>query len=425
MQIELAYGKTGLAIEVPDANLVKVLTMSNPIPIADTYIEITKSLLRPIGIDRTLFDMAKSCSSACILICDITRPVPNRILLPPILKTLHAAGLKYDDILILIATGSHRPNLDDELTELIGEEIKSKYRIENHYSNDLTSHVNLGKTSMGGDIWIDKRFVEADLKIATGFIEPNLMAGFSGGRKSVVPGIASIETMKHMLGAAILSHPNAREGVLDGNPFHHQALEIAKIAQVDFIVNVALNEKKEICGIFSGDLEQAHLAGVEFVRSSVRDSVPEPVDIVITTSAGYPLDATFYQAIKGITAALPVVKPGGAIIIAAECSQGIGSPDFTRLVMETENLDEFLHKILHKNYFVIDQWQLQEYAKAAKKAKIILVSHGLSNEQKDAIHVPWAESVEAALTDELMRLGDQAKVAVIPRGPYLLAEIAH
>ncbi|HPG40971.1 MAG TPA: nickel-dependent lactate racemase [bacterium] len=425
MQIELAYGKTGLAVEVPDANLAQVLTMSNPIPITDTYIEITKSLLRPIGIDRTLFDMAKNRSSACILICDITRPVPNRIILPPILKTLHAAGLKYEDILILIATGIHRPNLDDELTELVGEEIKSKYRIENHYSGDLDSHKYLGKTTRGADIWLDKRFVEADLKIATGFIEPHLMAGFSGGRKLIVPGIAGIETMKHMHGAEMLAHPNAREGIIEGNPFHEEALEIANIAGVDFIVNVALNEKKEICGIFSGDLNKAHLAGVEFVYSSVRDTVPKPVDVVITTSAGYPLDTTFYQAIKGLTAALPIVKKGGTIIIAAECSQGIGSQDFTRLITETQNLDVFVHKILHENYFVIDQWQLQEYAKAAKKAKIILVSHGLTQQQKDAIHVPWAESVEAALAGELARLGENARVAVIPRGPYILAEVAH
>jgi len=425
MQIELAYGKTGLAVEVPDANLVKVLSMSNPIPITDTYIEITKSLLRPIGIDRTLFDMAKSRSSVCILICDITRPVPNRIILPPILKTLHAAGLKYEDILILIATGIHRPNLGDELTELVGDEIKSKYRIENHYSGDSDSHKYLGKTTRGADIWLDKRFVEADLKIATGFIEPHLMAGFSGGRKLIVPGIAGIETMKHMHGAEMLAHPNAREGIIEGNPFHEEALEIANIAGVDFIVNVALNEKKEICGIFSGDLNKAHLAGVEFVYSSVRDTVPKPVDIVITTSAGYPLDTTFYQAIKGLTAALPIVKNEGTIIIAAECSQGIGSQDFTRLITETQNLDVFVQKILHETYFVIDQWQLQEYAKAAKKAKIILVSRGLTPQQKDAIHIPWAESVETALAGELARFGENARIAVIPRGPYILAEVAH
>jgi len=423
MEITLEYGKTGLQFDIPDKNLVKILSMSNPTPIPDTYIEITKSLLRPIGLNQSLFDMVKGRKNACILICDKTRPVPNKILLPPILKTFHAAGLKHDDILILIATGIHRPNLGDELTELVGEEIKNNYRIENHYSNDLSSHKHLGKSSKGADVWIDKRFIESEFKITMGFIEPHLMAGFSGGRKLIVPGIASIETMKYMHGPEMLAHPNAREGVIEGNPFHEEALEIAKMAGTDFIVNVALNEQRQICGIFSGDLEKAHLKGIEFVRNYVRKTVPAPVDIVITTSAGYPLDATYYQAIKGLTAAMPIVKEGGTIIIAAECSEGIGSDEFIKLVKESSDFDKFLNKIFHKNFFVIDQWQLQEFVKVAKKANIILVSSGLTTEQKDSIHIQWAETVQDALTICFERHGKDAKIVAIPKGPYILAEI--
>ncbi|MBN2413031.1 nickel-dependent lactate racemase [candidate division KSB1 bacterium] len=423
MEITLAYGKKGLQIDVPDKNLLKVLSMTNPEPITDTYIEITKSLLRPIGLNQSLFDMAKGHKSACILICDITRPVPNKILLPPILKTLHAAGLKHEEILILIATGIHRPNTGDELVELVGKEIVDNYRIENHFSNDPSSHIYLGKSSRGTDVWIDKRFIESEFKISTGFIEPHLMAGFSGGRKLIVPGIASIETMKFMHSPEMLAHPNTREGIIEGNPFHEEALEIAKMAGTDFIVNVALNEQRQICGIFAGELDKAHLEGVEFVRSRVKDTVPEPVDIVITSSAGYPLDATYYQAIKGLTAAMPIVKEGGTIIIASECSEGIGSKEFTELVKAFSDLDKFLHKIFHEDCFAIDQWQLQEFAKVAKKAHIILVSGGLTTGQKNSIHVPWAKSVQDALQIAFKRHGKNAKIAVIPKGPYILAEI--
>ncbi len=423
MQIELSYGKQGLKIDVPDRNLTKVLTMKCREPIHDPYIALIKTLLQPIGCEQTLFDMAKGRETACILICDITRPVPNKVLLPPILKTLHAAGLKPENILILIATGIHRPNEGDELLELVGAEIADRYRIQNHFSRDLASHKYLGQTGRGTEIWIDRRYLDADLKITTGFIEPHLMAGFSGGRKLIVPGIASIETMKYMHGPRLLEHPNAREGVIEGNPFHDEALEIAKLAGVDFIVNVALNEQRQITGIFSGELERAHLEGVGFVRESVRDTLPSPVDIVITTSAGYPLDTTWYQAIKGLTSALPIVKESGTIILAAQCSEGVGSPEFAKLVHETSDLNKFMQDIFKEGFFVIDQWQLEEHAKAARKAHIILVSDGLTRKQKEEMHVSWAPTVEDALTVAFSRHGDDANVAVIPKGPYILAEI--
>lgn len=311
MKIKIAYGKKGYSIQVPDRNLVKVLSMKEVLPLSELYIEFTKTFLEPIGLHHSLFDMAKRRSSACILVCDITRPVPNQLILPPLIKTLHAAGLEHDDILFLIATGIHRPNLDLELVELLGSDIATHYHVKNHDAHDFESHRYLGTTSRGTEVYVDHHYLDADFKIATGFIEPHLMAGFSGGRKLIVPGIASIETMKFMHGARLLSHPNSREGIIDGNPFHEEALEIARMAGVDFIVNVALDEEKRIVKIFSGDLELAHAEGVKFVRDMVKDSVPRPVDIVITTGGGYPLDKTWYQTIKGITAAVPIVREGG------------------------------------------------------------------------------------------------------------------
>ncbi len=423
MKIQLAYGKKGLTAQLPKKNVVKVMTMRETPVEADTYISLTKTLLQPIGLENSLFDMAKEKQSACILVCDITRPVPNKMILPPILKTLHAAGFDHEQILLLIATGMHRPNLDDEAVELLGKDIVRHYKIKNHDARDPESHGCLGKTSRGTDVWIDKRYLDADLKIATGFIEPHLMAGFSGGRKLVVPGIAGLETMKSMHGPHLLAHPNAREGVITGNPFHEEALEIAKMAGVDFIVNVALNEKRNITGIFSGDLEKAHQEGVEFVRSCVRDTVPEPVDVVVTSGGGYPLDTTWYQTIKGLTAALPVVKKDGTIIVAAECSDGLGSKDFQNLVFEYGDLELFMDNIMSGKVFVPDQWQLQEYVKVARKANVVLVSEGLLPEQKKRAFLNGASSVEAAVEAAAQKYGPDFTLAVIPKGPYILADV--
>jgi lactate racemase len=423
MKIKIAYGKKGQVIQVPDQNLVKVLSMKQVAPLSELYIELTKTFLEPIGLHHSLFDMAKRRSSACVLVCDITRPVPNKIILPPMLKTLHAAGLEYDDILLLIATGIHRPNLDQELVELLGSDIIAHYHVKNHYAHDLDSHRYLGTTSRGTEVHIDHRYLDADFKIATGFIEPHLMAGFSGGRKLIVPGIASIETMKYMHGARLLSHPDSREGIVDGNPFHEEALEIARMAGVDFIVNVALDEEKNIIKIFSGDLEQAHAEGVKFVQGIVQDSVPEPVDIVITSGGGYPLDKTWYQTIKGVTAAMPIVKKGGTIIVISECSEGIGGEEFTRLVCQKPDLRSFMDEILKEKYFITDQWMLQEYAKVALERNVILVSNGLTIEQKNSIHVPWADSVDSALQQTLQKHSESASIAVIPKGPYILATL--
>ncbi|MBD3375524.1 nickel-dependent lactate racemase [candidate division KSB1 bacterium] len=422
MEVKLAYGKKGLKARVPEKNLIKILSMRDFEPVSDAPIAITKSLLQPIA-SPSLFDAAKRKKSACIVICDITRPVPNRDLLPPILRTLLAAGIARENILILIATGLHRPNIKKELVELVGEDIARNYRIENHFGQDINSHGYLGKSSRGTPVYLDRRFLEADFRVITGFIEPHFMAGFSGGRKVVVPGIAHFKTMQVLHGPELLSHPNSREGMVEHNPFHDEALEIARMAGVDFNVNVALNEDKEIIGIFSGDLDRSHLAGVEFVRNVVRSSVTDPVDIVITSAAGYPLDKTWYQAVKGMTAAKSIIKPGGTIIIASECSEGVGSAEFTEQMENFKSADQYLDELFQRDEFLLDQWQVQKYAAARKHAKIVTVSDGLSTEQKNKLNIDWAESVEKALDVAMAEYGEKATIAVIPKGPYVLAEL--
>lgn len=422
MKLKLDFGSDGLWIEVPDKNLVKVLAMKKTEPITNPNEAVAKALENPIASD-SLADLAKGKESACVVICDITRPVPNKILLPPILDALEKSGIKREKITILIATGIHRPNLGDELIQLVGEEIASKYNVVNHYAKRKEDQTYLGKTSRNTEVFINSDYLNADLKITTGFIEPHLMAGFSGGRKLICPGIASLETVKVMHSPKILEHPNAREGVIEGNPFHEEVIEMIKMAGMDFMLNVALNENRNIVGIFAGDYIEAHKQGVVFVRDHVGDSVPEPVDIVVTSSAGAPLDATFYQSVKGMTAALPIVKQSGTIIIAAECKEGLGGPEFSQLVRETEDMDVSRKNMIRDDYFVVDQWQFEELAKVLKKADVYLYSTGLSGEDIPKSLLTIVESVEAGIEMALKKYGENAKIAVIPKGPYVLAEV--
>ena len=285
MKVQIAYGKTGLEIEVPDRNLVKVLSMTPAAALSNPEVSITGVLDDPIG-SAPLQELASRAQSACVVICDITRAVPNTLILKPVLVRLEAAGVPRENITILIATGLHRPSSEEELVHLVGKEICEQYRVVDHHARIQEEHRFLGTTARGTPVWIDRRYCDADLKITTASIEPHLMAGFSGGRKMVAPGCAGVETIKVLHSPAILEDPRCREGCLDGNPLHEEMLSIAKMVGHDFVVNVALDEKGRMTGIFAGDPERAHGVGVEHIRKSVKSTLKEPADIVITTAAG-------------------------------------------------------------------------------------------------------------------------------------------
>jgi nickel-dependent lactate racemase len=422
MRVRLEYARTGLDVVLPDARVVRELAYKDARPLADPHAALAEVLVRPTGTPP-LAELARGRKDACIVICDITRPVPNQMMLAPMLATLEAAGIPRDKITILIATGLHRPNHGDELIELLGAEIAARYRIVNHHGQRIHEHTYLGLSPRGVPIWIDSRYVRADLKITTGLIEPHLMAGFSGGRKLICPGIAALETVKVWHGPDFLEHPKADCGILDGNPVHEENTWIGRHTGCDFIVNVVIDaERRPLCFV-AGDMEQAFLEGVAFVRQVVIDRVSEPVDIVVTSSAGYPLDTTFYQAVKGLTGALPIVKQGGTIIMAAGLAEGIGSDEFQQLFTENPSLEVFVERILGKEYFVLDQWQLEELAKVRRKAKVKVVSHGLSAATIDSLFVESAPTVEQAVADSLAEYGPQATIAVIPKGPYVLAQV--
>jgi nickel-dependent lactate racemase len=419
MRIKLDYGRTGMDVELPEERLVGPLAIRDTVPLANPEQALAEVLARPTAT-APLAELARGRKSACLLICDVTRPVPNRLILPPVLKILEEQGIPREEILILIATGLHRPNQGNELEEIVGPDIVKRYRIENHFGKRLADHEFLGVTPSGVPAYIDRRYLQAELKITTGLIEPHLMAGYSGGRKVICPGIAALETVKIWHGPRFLEHPKADCGFLEGNPVHEENTRIAKMGGCDFIVNVCIDGQRRVTWLGAGDMEKAWLEGVRFVENVVRVPVPEPLDVVVTSCAGYPLDTTWYQAIKGLTGALPIVKQGGTIILAASLSEGIGSPEFQRLIADNPDLDVFKERILGKDYFVMDQWQLEEFAKVAAKCKVKVVTTGMPAETLKKCHVEPAASVEKAVADSLAEYGPAAKVAVIPKGPYVL-----
>ena len=420
MRIKMDYGKTGLMVDLPNEKVIGPLEIKNAIPLANQSQAISDALANPIG-SKPLAEIAKGKKTACILICDITRPVPNKVILPQILKTIEEAGVPRSGITILIATGLHRPNEGEELVELVGEDIANNYRVENHHGKETSEHDYLGITPKGVPVYIDSRYIRAELKITTGLIEPHLMAGYSGGRKVICPGIAGIETVKVWHGPKFLEHPNADCGIVEGNPVHEENTYIALMSGCDFIVNVCVDGNRQITWAGAGDMIKAWEAGVAFVRQVVRVPIKEPVDIVLTSCAGYPLDITWYQAVKGLIGALPIIKKGGTIILVASLTEGLGSPEFQQVLSENPDLKAFKKRILETDYFVMDQWQLEEFAKVIEKCKVKVYSKGLEHSVLNKCHVTPIDSVEQAIAESLQEYGPLARIAVIPKGPYVLA----
>ena len=418
----MKYGRGEIGVDVPNPNLISVLASQEFPPIGNPEQAILDALETPID-SPALSEVAKNRKSATIVISDITRPVPNKLILPPMLRIIEEQGVPREEIRILIATGIHRPNEGDELLEMVGSQIMENYQIVNHFSQKQETLINLGQTQNGTPVLINRLYVESDLKVISALIEPHLMAGYSGGRKAICPGLASIETMKIMHGPQILEHPKASVGILEGNPFHAEATEIALMAGVDFSLNVTINDRRQLTGVFAGDMVNAHLAGAKFAEKQTTATLPEPADVVIVSCAGYPLDATFYQAIKGVLSAIEVVKEGGMVILVAECQEGIGSGPFTDLILKTKNLEQFVRNTYNPKNFVIDQWQLEELAKAIRKANVYFYSDKIPYEQQQQLFVNPLKSPNEGVEIALKRYGKDAKIVAIPDGPYTLAQV--
>jgi lactate racemase len=426
MRIEMAFGKSGLALDLPEGFRYQVLHAHAASPVENAQDAVEYVLDHPTGTPP-LLDLAKGKKSAAISVCDITRPAPNRLVLPPILARLERAGIAKENITILIATGLHRPAPPEEIEEIVGAEIAANYRVVNHHAKQLAEHRFLGTSSTGTPVYIDERFVAADLHITLGFIEPHLMLGFSGGRKLIAPGLAAQETIKVLHSPKFMRDPRVVEGSIEGNPLHRELLEIASMAGHHFLIDAALGRgtaeygRKPITAVFAGDPRKAHAAGVQYVAEIMLERIDEPVDAVITSSAGYPLDMTFYQAIKGVTAASHIVKPGGKILLIAECSEGAGAHEFQAMVAENRNDGEFLKK-LEQQPVEVDQWQLEKLAMVTRRLDLLYYVPGLPAEQKAALWGESFDSAQGAIASLLASLPGDARVAVIPEGPYVLAQ---
>jgi lactate racemase len=422
MRVDMAFGKKGLTIDLPEEFQYRVLEARSAVPLERAEEVIRRALDAPTA-SPPLRELARGKSSAAISVCDITRPVPNRLILPAILSDLEAAGISREHITILIATGLHRPATPAEIQEICGEDVATRYHIVNHKARALAEHRHLGSTASGTPVYIDERFVSAALHITVGFIEPHLMLGFSGGRKMIAPGLAAQETIKILHSPKFMRNHRACEGSIDKNPLHLELLEIARMARHDFLVDVALARGKgqrPIAAVFAGDPVQAHQEGVQFVSQVMLETLDEPVDAVITTGAGYPLDLTFYQSIKGVTAAAQIVKPGGKILLMAACIEGSGGKEFTELLAEYHSDNKFMEHILHSPV-VVDQWQLEKLGLVTRNAEVLYHVPGLPLKFHGSL---WGRSYptpESAIQALASTLTPGSTIAVIPEGPYVLA----
>jgi nickel-dependent lactate racemase len=422
MRLDLAFGKTGLTTTLPDGYRYRVLEARTAQPLSDPAGAIAAALDNPVA-SKPLIELARGKSSAAISVCDITRPAPNRQTLPPLLARLHQAGIGRESVTILIATGLHRPATDAEIREIVGEEIACNYCVVNHHARELSQHRALGTTASGTPVYVDERFVSADLHLTLGFIEPHLMLGFSGGRKLVAPGLAAQETIKVLHSPKFMRDGRAVEGSIEDNPLHRELLEIAAMARHDFIVDVALTRDRKIAGVFAGNAVEAHRKGVEFVSRVMLETLDEPVDAVITSAAGYPLDLTFYQAIKGITAASHIVKPGGKILLMAACEEGAGAGEFSRMLAENPSDRSFMDKISGAPV-VVDQWQLEKLGLVTSKLQALYYVPGLPTEYHASLWGKSYSTAHAAIEALTGSLPSGATIAVMPEGPYVLARTA-
>ncbi len=413
----LAYGRGGLEISLSyHADVVE--TRFQP-GLPDEVAAIRSALQHPIGA-QPLAALAGPGSKVTIAHSDITRPTPNRLILPVVLRELEQAGVRREDIILVCALGTHKPHSPVEMEALLGAEILNDYRCIQHTPLDPDSMVSLGMSSFGHPVQLNRALFESDLNVLTGFIEPHFFAGFSGGPKGILPGLASEETVIANHGLEMIGHPNATFGITNGNPLWEEMLEASLKVPNTFLLNVALNRDRQITGIFAGDLVEAHRQGCEFVHESAMAKVERPYDVVITTNSGYPLDQNLYQCAKGMSAAAQIVRPGGAILMAAECEDGL--PDdgaYVALLDEAKTLRGLQEMMAKPDFHYPDQWQVQVQAMILEKADVYVYSGCLTAEKiRRALFLP-CENLPAMLEDLPAKYG--SRVCILPEGPQVIA----
>lgn len=420
--IAVSYGRGHLSVAMPEGAEPTVIR-KHPLPkLGDPKAAVIEALENPIA-SAPLSQLVMGRNSACILICDITRPVPNHLFLRPMIETMLAGGIPRDNISVLVATGLHRPNLGEELSELVGDPwVLETVRVENHYARNEEDHIDLGFTpTRRTPVKLDKLFVEADLRIATGLVEPHFMAGWSGGRKVIAPGVAHHETIRTFHSARFMEDPLAVQCNLVGNPLHEEQLEIVKLLGEVYALNTVLDEERDLVCVTFGEIIASHAAAVDFVSDATRIGLPRKYGTVVTSSAGYPLDKTYYQTIKGMVTPLDILEPGGTLIMVSECSEGFGSHEFHEAQARLVELgpERFLATLTAKSLAEIDEWQTEMQLKPMRVGRIELYTTGLAGEDRTLTGVTMIGDVTEAIAKSMERSGDR-QVAVIPEGPYVI-----
>jgi lactate racemase len=409
----LAYGRAGLTIEVPDG--AEVISPRYLPGLPDETAALADALR-----SQDLLSRVAHHGRVGIVVCDVTRPFPARRVLPVLLGELQLA--QPDRVTVFVATGTHRQCTDAELHEMLGSEVLERCEVVQHDAFDRDRHAQLG-TVLGTETpaLVERAFLEQDVRITTGFIEPHFFAGFSGGPKMVAPGLAAIETVLDLHSAARIGHPRATWGVTEGNPVHDAVRDIAARADVTFNIDVTLNRERAITSVHAGDLFDSHAAGCAFARSTAMAAVEAPYDVVLTTNSGYPLDQNLYQTVKGISAAAQIVKSGGAIVVASECSDGLPEHgSYKDLLRQFSDPAAYLDQLRQPGFAVHDQWQVQVQALIQQRARVMVYSSGLTREQVRAAWFEPVDDLSACLESLLAQAGPSARVAVVPEGPQTI-----
>ena len=420
MKVNLAYGHGHLTVDLPD-NRTTVIEPSHQPGLPDERGAIFAALEKPTGT-RPLREWIKSGDKVCILFTDITRATPNERLIPWLLEFLR--DVPREQILLLNQTGTHRPNTTTELEKMLTPAVVRNYRVVNHEAEDSDLLIQLGTTRDGTPALVNKHAVEADVRIVTGFIEPHFFAGFSGGIKGIVPGVAGLKTVMSNHGARNIGDPKSTFGVTDGNPLWEDLRDMALRVGPSFLLNVSLNERRQITGVFAGDILAAHKMGCEAVRKSAMQKFAAPFDIVVTTNSGYPLDLNLYQGVKGMSAGARVVKKGGTLILAAECREGVpaGSP-LDKLLRSESSIEEILARLDTPGFVRPEQWQAHIQALVQRKANV-LVHSSLPDEVVRAAHLTPCHDITATVNDLVAANGNGARIAVLPQGPLTIPYLA-
>jgi lactate racemase len=420
MKVDIAYGRGQLAVELP-ADRTTLIQPACCAGVDDEHAAVIQALDQPIATEP-LRRWIQPQDRVCIVFSDITRATPNERIIPWLLRYLDF--VPPDRIVLLNATGTHRPNTPSELASMLTADVASRYRVVNHDASDPAQLIEVGRTRHGAPVLLNRWLVEADMRILTGFIEPHFFAGFSGGPKAIVPGVAGMATILANHNARHIGHPRATFGVLEGNPLWEDLRDAALLAGPSFLLNVTLNHQLQITGVFAGDLVKAHRLGADFVRRSAMQAVDAPFDVVLTSNSGYPLDLNLYQGIKGLSAGARIVKPGGLIILACECREGVPTgSSYDRLLRKASSPQDLLEQLTRQDPPWPEQWQVQVQAQVQQKARVMLHSL-LAPETARAAHFePCADPGRAAI-QALSEYGSTARLAVLPEGPLTIPHLS-